>query len=400
MKKLIVIFFASILTAALSAGAVKNPGIVSSTADILEAFYNERSSIPPVPSPLDYQTVASQFSMDCFDFLSAPFWAFPHDGGTLYLSEKSLLNLSLPMTLTAYEDLASGKVVLTGTSVGSKKVETLAVVDAPPFAVFDQRVPVDKYRMDVLWPRRVIWTATLTEEAELEQSLLSAEDAQTGVSAPLAMTMSVPETGSDFRVIQSGTDHLDLSVYLPAEFAGATLDLLCSTSLIEGVWSSVLQTNVASAGTLFVSEADIPAMIYETNVVTIWQNCPECAWDPNAVCTNRTLVTLTNRVQVGGGLVYYRAVGNSQVDSDNDGLNNVAEYEAGTDYLNLDSDSDGLLDGEEVDAGENPLIANDVPDEFDSPMQSASNGVFVVLPERCWHAQESSLNLETYGAYD
>jgi hypothetical protein len=145
-------------------------------------FYKEKSNIPPVPSPLDYQTVASQFSTDCFDFLSAPFWAFPHNGGTLYLSEKSLLNLSLPMVLTAYDDLPSGKVVLTGTSVGSKKVETLAVVDAPPFAVFDQRVPVDKYRMDVLCPRRIIWTAVLREEAsflsELEQSLLSAEDAQ------------------------------------------------------------------------------------------------------------------------------------------------------------------------------------------------------------------------------
>jgi hypothetical protein len=168
--------------------------------------------------------------------------------------------------------------------------------------------------------------------------------------------------------------------------------------LIEGVWSSVLQTNVAVTGTPFLAVADIPAMIYETSVDTIWQNCPECAWNPGANCTNQTLVTLTNRVQVGGGVVYYRVSAEGhELDEDGDGLFNLLEYEQGTDWQDIDSDNDGLLDGE---AGElDPLTAVGVPDEFESPMQSASNGVFVVLPERCWHAQESSLNLETYGAY-
>lgn len=403
MKKWMWFVLGPVLMGALAAGAVKLPEVaprtVSSVSDILETFYESRSGIPPIPSPIDYRTVAAELSDSRFDFLSSPEWAFPHNGGTLYLSSESKLKLSLPMVLTAYEDLASGKVVLTGTPVDSKKIETLAVVDAPPFSVFDQKVPVDTYRMNVLWPRRVIWTAMLREEASflavVEESLFSSSSLE--LSPP--QMMSMPGTGSEFRIIQSGTDKLDLSVNVPPEFIGATVDLKRSTNLVEGVWSTVLQTNAASTGTLFLAVADIPAMIYETSVDTIWQNCPECAWDPGAICTNQTLVTLTNRVQVGGGVAFYHVSANGhELDEDGDGLFNLLEYEQGTDWQDIDSDNDGLLDGE---AGElDPLTAVGVPDEFDSPMQSASNGVFVVLPERCWHAQESSLNLETYGAYE
>ena len=68
-------------------------------------------------------------------------------------------------------------------------------------------------------------------------------------------------------------------------------------------------------------------------------------------------------------------------DFDNDGLVNLEEYQHKMDPSMSDSNSDGI------------------PDVFDVRIPAASNGVFVVLPERCWHAQESSLNLETYGAY-
>ncbi len=396
-----------LLAGVLAAGAVKTfvlvPRTVSDIPEILEAFYQSRSSIPPIPSPVSYRTVAALLAEDRFDFLSTPNWAFPHSGGTLYLSDKSTLKLSLPMILTAYEDLVSGKVVLTGTPIGSKEIQTLAIVDAPDFAVYDQRTSLDKYLMDELWPRRVIWTAVLQEESSflsmVEQTLLSAQSAQTGMSAPQMMTLSVPETITDFRLIQGGASRLELSVHLPPEFIGATVDLLSSTNLVEGIWSTVLQTNTTSTGTVFLAGADIPDLICETNVFSGWVDCPACATDPNADCTNQTWVVSTNRVVVGGGVIYYKTSASSQVDSDQDGLGNLDEYNLGTGYLNVDSDGDGLLDGEEVDGGLDPLSANGVPDEFGSPMQSASNGVLVVLPERCWHAQESSLNLETYGAY-
>ena len=405
MKKRSLLFLGLIL---LTAAAVELTTqlmvpLVTDTDDILEQFYEARTSLPPVPSPVDYKTVVTQLSEDRADFLSSPYWGFTHTGGTLYLSDKSELKLDLPMQLVAYEDLESGKVVLSGTPIGTKKIQTLAIVDAPEFSAYDGKTSLDTYLMNELWPRRIIWTAELRSEEDatllsmIEQSLLLAEDTQTELSLP--MTMPMTETITDFRLIQNETNRQDLSVYAPPEFVGATVDLLCSTNLVEGVWDTVLQTNVASTGMLFLAMADIPSLIYVTNVTSGWVDCPECAMTPGAVCTNQTWVVSTNQSVVGGGLVYFRASANSLIDTDSDGLDNVSEYGAGTDFQDIDSDEDGLLDGEEVDSGQDPLTANSIPDEFATGMQSASNGVFVVLPERCWHAQESSLNLETYGAY-
>jgi hypothetical protein len=42
-------------------------------------------------------------------------------------------------------------------------------------------------------------------------------------------------------------------------------------------------------------------------------------------------------------------------DSDGDGLNSLAEYQAGTDPTLADTDGDGVSDGEEIAAGTNPL---------------------------------------------
>ncbi|HUF60983.1 MAG TPA: LamG-like jellyroll fold domain-containing protein [Verrucomicrobiales bacterium] len=45
-------------------------------------------------------------------------------------------------------------------------------------------------------------------------------------------------------------------------------------------------------------------------------------------------------------------------DPDEDGLDNLAEFEAGTSPRNPDSDGDGLLDGEEIDLGTNPNLSD------------------------------------------
>ena len=39
---------------------------------------------------------------------------------------------------------------------------------------------------------------------------------------------------------------------------------------------------------------------------------------------------------------------NLNIDSDNDGLDNVTESKIGTDFMNADTDSDGIKDGDEV----------------------------------------------------
>ena len=159
MKKTAAVILGLALLGVLAFGAVKTlviaPRTVSDPAGILEIYSETRSGLPPLPPPVDYKTVASQLSKDRFDFLATPNWAFTHSGGTLYLSEKSKLKLSLPMVLTAYEDLASGKVVLTGSMVDSKKIETLAVVDAPEFAEQKSGQTLESWLMKEIGPRRI-----------------------------------------------------------------------------------------------------------------------------------------------------------------------------------------------------------------------------------------------------
>jgi len=46
----------------------------------------------------------------------------------------------------------------------------------------------------------------------------------------------------------------------------------------------------------------------------------------------------------------------ANIDGDQDGIDNLAEFNAGTNPNNLDTDSDGLNDGNEITAGRNPLI--------------------------------------------
>jgi len=57
-------------------------------------------------------------------------------------------------------------------------------------------------------------------------------------------------------------------------------------------------------------------------------------------------------------------VSNVGLDSDDDGLTDVEEYQARTDPDDEDSDNDGFRDGYEVDEGTNPLDSGEFPDEI------------------------------------
>ena len=117
MKKLVLSAVSIALLGALAYGAVKayviDPKTVVSAEDILERYYQTRTSLPPLPSPLNYGDVMGQLADGRVDFMAHPNWAYTHDSGTCYLAENSKLakKLRLPATLLAYEDLASGKVV-------------------------------------------------------------------------------------------------------------------------------------------------------------------------------------------------------------------------------------------------------------------------------------------------
>jgi len=59
------------------------------------------------------------------------------------------------------------------------------------------------------------------------------------------------------------------------------------------------------------------------------------------------------------------AANDAQLDLDNDGLTNLAEFLAGTYANDADSDDDGLPDGWEIDNGLNPLLADDATQDPD-----------------------------------
>jgi len=122
---------------------------VSTVDDLLEVYYQSRNSLPPLPCPVSYETIAEQLADGRVDFIASPNWAYVHDGGTWYLSEDSGLaeKLLLPAALLAYEDLASGKVVLAAIPDATETVQT----------------------------RRIVWTATLKPEADAWIDLLQIE---------------------------------------------------------------------------------------------------------------------------------------------------------------------------------------------------------------------------------
>ncbi|QHI69273.1 hypothetical protein [Tichowtungia aerotolerans] len=359
MKKWIWIFLGVVL---LSVAAVElteqllvAPKTVSSWSELTDCYYAARTGIPPIPSPVAYTDILEMMSSNEWDFLSHDMWSFYHSGGTLYVAEESELaqSLQLPIQVMVYEDLMRGEVVILGSTNGVD-YEGLALFDAPEWMDYQANDPLEKYLMDELGPRRIVWSATLKSEAEGWNDLLSTQEAM--VAEPMSvMTLSVPETITDFRIVQDSTN---LSVNLPAEFAGATISLYRSTNLVEGGWSMVLQTNASGSGMMELGSANIPNLIYETKVSTNWVNCENHTM-PGETCTNQTLVVSTNLSQIGGGVVYYRTSAISTNDADSDGLDNVTEYDIGTDFQDPDSDNDTLSDGAEIEMyGLNPLSAD------------------------------------------
>jgi len=152
--------------------------------------------LPPLPCPVSYETIVEQLAEGRVDFIASPNWAYTHDAGSYYLSEKSELaeNFLLPATLPAYEDLASGKVVLACIPNATEKLQTLAVVDAPAFTPFDEGVLVESFLIKEIWPRRIIWSATLKPESAAWEDLVLQEQSMSMMSVePMSMAMSTPE---------------------------------------------------------------------------------------------------------------------------------------------------------------------------------------------------------------
>lgn len=325
MKNKLLIAIGAVFLGTLAYGAVKTyviaPKIVSSKKELLSIFFEARESLPPLPSPIPYEDVMAQLEKGSMDFAAQDMWAYIHDAGTYYLSDESRLagKLSLPMNLVAYEDLLSKTVIIAGTAEGTKELQVLVKRRAPKFAPYDKKLSYNGYLMRELWPRRVIWTATLKPEADVWADMIKAERAAALSLAPMLTTMSSPEAVTE---LQLGIDRLmngtvEIQLQWPVGFSD-TLEIYSATNLVAADWAFA-HTNISTVGG------------------------SEYFW--NDVRTNCA--------------VRFYAAGNAIFDEDGDGLASAREkFIYKTSASLFDTDGDGLGDGLEHDLGFNPLLAS------------------------------------------
>lgn len=376
MKKSLIGVAGISLLGVLAFGAVKtyvvDPKTISSASELLSIFFEARESLPPLPSPVSYEEVINQLAEERMDFVAHKTWAYMHEAGTYYLSDKSKLarELKLPMHLVAYEDLLSGTVMLVGTSDGSDELQILAKVAAPDFSPYDEKVSLESYLMWELGPRRMIWTATLKSEADAWADLAKAEEASAAAlsAAPMMMAMSAPAvvTNIQLTIESTGNGTVEVEAYWPVDFTNR-LEIYATSDLVTADWQ-IAQTEINTTGG------------------------SSYAWED-------TNANLTQRMY---------AAGNMDIDTDGDGIPDAREkYLYKTDPDLADTDGDGVDDGTEIANGTDPLQADSDGDGLHDGIEDAlatsiqangSGGVLIVVPNNGWyHATTPDLSLVYLG---
>ena len=187
---------------------------------------------------------------------------------------------------------------------------------------------------------------------------------------------------AQFRMVQNSTN---LSVNLPDEFAGADLTLESCSNLTDAAWTTVLQTNAAAGGEQplgAVMLPDLPVGGSSTNSGGGGAPpIPDSGSSGSAVVAPHSVA------------VFYRASASTSLDSDQDGLNNIREYELGTDYRLADSDSDGLDDAWELLYSLDPLVMNGDDD-------SDGDGLSNVQEYQLGTSPSSSLQAASLNSFD
>lgn len=363
MKKSLIGVAGISLLGVLAFGAVKtyvvDPKTISSASELLSIFFEARESLPPLPSPVSYEEVINQLAEERMDFVAHKTWAYVHEAGTYYLSDKSKLarELKLPMHLVAYEDLLSGTVMLVGTSDGSDELQILAKVAAPDFSPYDEKVSLESYLMWELGPRRMIWTATLKSEADAWADLAKAEEASAAAlsAAPMMMSMSAPAvvTNIQLTIESTGNGTVEVEAYWPVDFTNR-LEIYAASDLVTADWQ-IAQTEISTTGG------------------------SSYAWED-------TNTNLTQRMY---------AAGNMDIDTDGDGIPDAREkYLYKTDPDLADTDGDGVDDGAEIANGTDPLQADSDGDGLHDGIEDAlaastqtngTDGVLVIVPGAGWY---------------
>jgi hypothetical protein len=315
-KKLLMIAWCSVSVLLFGAVAVSTvdklviePRTISSWGELVDSYLVSRISLPPLP--FAYADALARMKIGDWSFL-ADRWQCKQSGGTYYVAEKSkLAKLKLPLHILVYEDLQRGEIVILSSPDGNT-YQGEALFKAPEFMPYEKDVPLDRYAMDELWPRCVVWEITLKPEEDAwsdlvpKQSTLTSSALLLDDGGMMAM-MSVPaeHTNDIWLALETQTNGINLNIFAPDGFTNR-VEVYSCTDLVSGLWTVAGQNLYPSTN---------PAV-----------------WDATSTLTTRFL-----------------RAGNMDIDSDGDGINDARELIV---YQTLpdepDSDFDTFSDYQEI----------------------------------------------------
>jgi hypothetical protein len=284
------------------------PRTVSSWSELVDCYLVARTSLPPLP--FAYDDAFARMKTGEWSFL-ADHWQYKQTDGTYYVAKDSkFAGLKLPLHILVYEDLQRGDIIVLSSPDGTN-FQGEALFKAPEFMAYDKDFPPDRYAMDELWPRCVVWEITLKPEADAWSDLVSKESARTASAVSLdegmSAMMSVPaeSTNQPWLAMERGSNP-ELILYAPEGFTNR-MEIYCSDDLVSNVWNVAVQ-----------------------NLTPVSTN--PAVWSPPLNELHR----------------FYRP-GNMDLDSDSDGINNDREKRVHkTDPVKWDTDDDTLSDYQEI----------------------------------------------------
>ena len=146
---------------------------------------------------------------------------------------------------------------------------------------------------------------------------------------------------------------------------GSTVQMIVFASLSDG---GTAEVGPAANGTVYRSSSPTVASVSANGLVTALSRGTTIITAQNEGATATLQISVNpSDSTLGDGIPDDWKIAHgfdpndpsvASADTDNDGLTNLQEFQAGTDPRNPDTDGDGVLDGAEVKRGTNPLSAD------------------------------------------
>lgn len=242
--------------------------------------------------------------------------------------------------IVIYEDMAKEElVVLSAPEKEGGEYKEEIVYAAPKYPEVQKGEDYEQYLFRELSQRRIVWrvtlkSKTLAEEEAAELEAAQAEQKDSGEGEGMRLMMGMEEASNHLWLAIEGPaqglnpDEIRLTLHWPEGF----------TNLLELYSFDPNETNTFN-GLGSVWQLAATNLLTEGESELTWTDEGQMDRVPVADCTSR-----------------FYAVGNVDMDTDSDGINDSRElFIYKTDANNADTDGDGATDGEEIGAGTNPL---------------------------------------------